>query len=354
MKDLKAGLRKKILDAIRSGKIAERDGIYRFSESIGGIPRGTVVIGKRVVYGYPKIRRVFSLGKGALKNLGDAEAWAEEKIDGYNLRVVHCGGKTLCISRGGFLDYFACEKISDSEPVKAFFAENPDKVLYAEMVGNTPYTRPEKKFDTKYYVFDIGDGKNGFVQVGEKRETCREFGLEAVPLAGKMKPNEAGKLRRAAAMLEKKGAEGMVLKQDNPRRVVKYVVPSSEIRDLEECSHMIFDMPLGFMKQRVFRCALSVSELKLDKKQYARKLGEALHSRLHGALREGAVATRFEVRVKSRGTWKKILEHMSGEVRIEVDYEYPENGALRIGFRKVYKNGSRKVRRAVEGYAQTD
>ncbi len=45
---------------------------------------------------------------------------------------------------------------------------------------------------------------------------------------------------------------------------------------------------------------------------------------------------------------------MSNEVKVVVDYEVKEGKGLRIGFRKVYKKGNRKLRRAVEGYAQTD
>lgn len=355
MKELKASLRKKILASMRKGKIEERDGVCRFSEKIGSIPRGTVVINKRVIYGYPKIRRVFSLMEGVKKNLNEGEVWAEEKIDGFNLRVVHEDGKIYCISRGGFLDFFATEKISSDEKIAEFFREHPGHVLHMEMVGNTPYTAPTRKYDVKYYIFDIGNGKGRFMGPEQRRKLCREFGLECVPLLGKFSKKDAKKLKRIAISINKKGGEGVVMKQHMPRKVLKYVVPSSDIQDLAENSHMIFDMPTGFMKQRVCRSALSVLELGLSKKKYDKMLGEALHKNLYPALKAGGeVSESFEVVVKKRATWKKVLEHMSDEVIVKVDSEKKERGGIRIKFRKIYKKGSRKLRRAVEGYAQAD
>ena len=45
-------------------KAVKDDGFLRFPEKAGGVARGTVVIGRRVVPGYPKIKRVFSLEGG--------------------------------------------------------------------------------------------------------------------------------------------------------------------------------------------------------------------------------------------------------------------------------------------------
>ncbi|MFP3949572.1 MAG: RNA ligase [Candidatus Micrarchaeia archaeon] len=355
MKELNKGLRKKVRDAIRKGKIEQRDGIYRFSDRIGNIPRGTVIIGERVVYGYPKIRRVFSLSRGAERNLENKETWVEEKIDGFNLRVACEGGELVCLSRGGFLDYFATEKILDMEEVVEFFKDHPEKVLHMEMVGCTPYTPPAKKYDVKYYVFDISDGKLDFSSTREKRKLCRKYGMESAPLVKKLENPDSRELKKAAIQVERSGGEGIVLKQQNPRKIIKYVVPSSEIEDLAKNSHMIFDMPAGFMKQRVFRSAISISELGLDKDKYDERMGRALHKNLYTAIKKGGeVSEKFEVLVKKKKIWKKVLEHMSDEVRIEVDSEKKENGGTRIKFRKVYKKGSRRVRRAIKGYAQAD
>jgi len=223
------------------------------------------------------------------------------------------------------------------------------------MIGNTPYTEPTRKFDVKYYVFDLGNGKNRFLGPDYRKKLCKEYGLGCIPSFGKVKKSNIRELKRIAVSMDKKGGEGIVIKQQLPRKVLKYVVPYSEIRDLAENSHMIFDMPAGFMKQRVFRSAISISELGLSKKKYDARMGEALHKKLYSIVKDdGEVSEKFEILVKNKKTWEKVLEHMSSEVMIEMDSEKKEAGGIRIKFRKIYKKGSRRVRRAIEGYGQTD
>lgn len=357
MEDMKSSLKRKILEAIGKGRVEKKDGIYRFTESIGDeVPRGTVVIGKRVVYGYPKIRRIFSLENGVGKNFEPGkELWAEEKIDGFNLRAVYENGKLYCISRGGFLDYFATEKMAGFPEVMRFFSKYPKLVLHFEMIGNTPYTSPTSEFDVRYFVFDIGNGKNEFVDTAERVHLCEKHGLRPVPFLAKMKPLDVKKLKEIAVSLDKRGGEGMVMRQDNPRKILKYVVPSSDIRDLEQNSAQIFDMPLGFMKQRVFRSAVSISELGLDKIAYDKRLGEAMHSGLYSSIKnKGEVSDEFQVFVRSTDTWKKVLSHMSHEVEVKVVSASQEKGGSRIRFKKIYRQGSKQVRRAIEGYSQAD
>ena len=68
----------------------------------------------------------------------------------------------------------------------------------------------------------------------------------------------------------------------------------------------------------------------------------------------GEISETFEILLKNRKTWEHILAHMSSEVKIEMLSEKKESGKIRIKFKKIYKKGSRKLRRAIEGYAQTD
>ncbi|MCP4646937.1 MAG: RNA ligase, partial [bacterium] len=265
------------------------------------------------------------------------------------------GGKIYAISRGGFLDYFATEKVSADKNLQAFFRDHPSQVIYMEMIGNTPYTEPTGKFDVKYYVFDLGNGKTRFLGPDYRKKLCGEYGLGCVPDFGKVKKSNIKELKRIAVSVDKSRGEGIVMKQHLPRKVLKYVVPSSEIRDLAENSHMLFDMPTGFMKQRVFRSAVSISELGLNKKKYDARMGEALHKNLYSIVKDdGEVSEKFEILVKRKKTWEKVLEHMSSEVRISVDSEKKEKEGIRIKFRKIYKKGSRRVRRAIEGYGQAD
>ena len=91
-----------VIAATKKGK-AERKkeelDYLRFREDHRKIPRGTVVLKNRVIWGFPHIPRIFTLQKGLEKNIKSMDIYIEEKIDGYNLRVAKINGKI--ISGGG-------------------------------------------------------------------------------------------------------------------------------------------------------------------------------------------------------------------------------------------------------------
>lgn len=347
-------MEEKVRKALKSKKVSEHEGFLRFSEKAGGVPRGTLVIGERVIPGYPKIKRVFVLGKGVKRNISSSELIAEEKVDGYNVRAVLHNEKLYCFSRGGYVDYFAMEKLAGEKAIKGFFAENPDWVICGEMVGNTPHTPPTDGYDVRYYVFDLVDGNGRFIPPLERREMCRRHGLIPVPLIGRFGRGEIGKLKDAARKLDREGKEGMVIRGLEGGEIIKYVTPWSDINDLAESSSKIFDMPAGFMKQRVFRSAVSISELELQKRRYAGMLGEALYAGLMDAIAEGRVEERFRVRVRDLRTWDRILAGMGKEVEVRVDGNRKRGGFYEINFTKVYKEGSKRMKRALEGHPQED
>ncbi|MEW5996202.1 MAG: RNA ligase [Candidatus Micrarchaeota archaeon] len=348
-------MEEKLKKALKSKRVVEHEGFLRFSEKVGGVPRGTVVIGERVVPGYPKIKRVFVLGKGVGRNISSPEFIAEEKIDGYNIRAVLHEGKLYCFSRGGYADYFAKEKLMEEKAAWKFFAEKPGWVLCGEMAGNTPHTPPTDEYDVRFFVFDIIDERGEFTPPLERREICRKYGLASVPLIGRFRRGEIGKLREAARKLDREGKEGMVLRGlGAEREIIKHVTPSSDINDLMENSAQIFDMPSGFMKQRVFRSAVSLRELGLGKERYVRVLGEALYSGLLDALAEGRVEEKYRIRVRDLRTWDRILGGMGKEVEIRVNGNKKKGGFYEINFTKMHKEGTRRMRRALEGHPQED
>ncbi|MCX6768741.1 MAG: RNA ligase [Candidatus Micrarchaeota archaeon] len=348
-------MEEKIKKALGSKKVAEHEGFLRFSEKVRGVPRGTIVIGERIIPGYPKIKRVFVLERGIERNISSNEFIAEEKIDGYNVRAAMHEKKLLCFSRGGYLDHFAAEKLEDDPAVKKFFSDNPEWVLCGEMIGNTPHTDPNDFYDVRYYVFDIINKGGNFVGPLERRDLCKGYGLLPVPLVGTFKKNEIRRLKDEVKKLDRAGKEGIVIRGlGAEREMIKHVTPTSDINDLGEASSKIFDMPAGFMKQRVFRSAISLRELVLQKDKYALKLGEALYSGLIDALARGSVGEKFRVRVKEISTWEKILEGMGKDVEVRVDWKRKIPEGYQIDFTKTYKEGTKIVRRALEGHPQED
>lgn len=337
-----------------SNKVVEYGEFLRFAEKAGGMPRGTLIAGDRTIPGYPKIPRIFVLGEGIEKNIQSAEMLVEEKIDGYNVRALLYNGKLTCLSRGGYVDGFASEKLSDDAGVKKFFSGHPGWMLCGEMIGNTPHTTPTDEYDVEYYVFDIIDERGEFLLPMERRDVCKEFGLVPVPLVGVFRKDEVAKLKGAVRKMDKEGREGIVIRGMEGREIVKFVTPSSDINDLAESSAHIFDMPMGFMKQRVFRSAVSVRDLGLKKADFVKMLGEALYSELDGALEAGEAVQRFRVRVKSHTTWDSILSGMGHGVELRIEKEEGKGKGYEITFVKVMKESTRMVRRAVQGRTQED
>ncbi|MBI5046523.1 hypothetical protein HZC07_02205 [Candidatus Micrarchaeota archaeon] len=84
-----------LLNGLKNGKIEkikydihEQLVYFRFKEHFRGIARGTVILSNRIIPGFPHIKRIFTLCNGLKKNLTCEKIYAEEKIDGFNVRVV--------------------------------------------------------------------------------------------------------------------------------------------------------------------------------------------------------------------------------------------------------------------------
>ncbi|MBU0533103.1 RNA ligase [Candidatus Micrarchaeota archaeon] len=349
-----------VRDALKRGKaqrLKEDLDYIRFRESFRGVERGTVIIGKKIVWGYPHIKRIFTLKNGLEKNLPETTLYAEEKIDGFNVRVASINGKLYGFSRGGFLDSFVTEKIRELDLAK-FFKEYEQHVLCAEMLGNTPYTAPSKDFDVKLFVFDIDDGTGQHIPCDQKYKFYKEYSIDHPPLLGKFQTSDYEGLRKLILSLDKGNREGMVLKTEDRKKLVKYVTPNSDIHDVSEASLNFFDMPIGFFYQRVLRSAFFVDDFSLDKDKYALKLGQAFYKgltkALHQAKKGGEITEEFEILIKNRGIWDDIQKHMSKEVKIEELWRHEEKGKIRIRFQKIYKKTTKKLVSYAAGKGVTD
>jgi putative ATP-dependent DNA ligase len=352
--------RQQVLDAIKKGRaerLKEDIEYVRFRERHGRILRGTVVTRNRVIAGYEHIPRIFTLGSGIGRNIKADEVCIEEKIDGFNLRVAKVEGAIFAFSRGGYIDAFSTEK-ARGLGLEGFFADYPERVLCGEMVGNTPYTEPTERFDVRLFVFDIDEGGGTYLPCEERYATLKKYGIEGVPRLGKYAASDIKKIRELALSLNKAKKEGMVIKTPDRKAAVKFVTPNADIEDIGKCSHTMFDMPLGFYVQRVFRSGIFVKEFGLDRKEYARRLGEAFYSGLiRGFEMVGdgrGSEEEFEILIRDPRTWDTIHRHMSKEVKLEVISNRDERGGRRIRFRKIYKKTTKKMHDALSGKSVTD
>jgi len=349
-----------VLDAIKRGRaerLKEDIEYVRFREASGKVTRGTVVTRDRIIWGYEHIPRVFTLEKGITRNIKSGEVYIEEKIDGFNLRVAKVEGKILAFSRGGYIDAFATEK-ARGMGLERFFSAHPEHVLCGEMVGNTPYTEPTDRFDVRLFVFDIDDGSGAYLPCEERYSILKKYGIESVPQFGRYRLSDIKGIRELALSINKAKKEGMVVKTPDRKSAIKYVTPNADIEDIEKCAPVMFDMPLGFYIQRVFRSGIFIRDFGLERKEYARRLGEAFYSGLLkgvDCVEDGRGAEEvFEVLIKDQKTWETIHRHMSKEVKLEVLFNRDEGGGKRIRFRKIYRKTTKRLHDALSGKGATD
>lgn len=349
-----------ITEGQKRGKVERIKGdieYTRFREAFRGIERGTVIAGERVIWGFPHIRRIFTLEKGLARNMSAGRVFAEEKIDGFNVRIAMLGGKVFAFSRGGFLDLFSTEK-ARGMGLGQFFKEYPEHVLCGEMIGNTPHTAPAEGYDVKLFIFDIDEGDGEYLPCGERYAILKRFGIQGVPELGHFDRDDSAGLRKLALALNRGRKEGMVLKSADRSQAVKYVTPWSDVEDIERTSGILFDMPIGFYYQRVLRSAFFINDFGLSQGEYAEKLGNAFYKGLISALRgaqEGkGVSDEFEVRFNDPRIWDDIRKRMGKDVRIEEVRRGKADGMTRLRFRKVYKKTSKMLASFANGKGVTD
>ncbi len=328
----------------------------RFREDFKHIPRGTAVIGNRIIYGYPHIKRIFTLEAGLKRNITSNRVALEEKIDGYNVRVVRIGDSVIALSRGGFIDPFATEKVR--RRYDPFFKKFPNAVLCGEMVGNTPYTKPAADFDTRLLIFDIGRGDGTYLDQEEKEKILKSYSIEHVPFFGMYPITDIKKIRRVAYGTFKDKKEGIVIKSEDRKQAVKYVNPASDIQDIATNSAFFLDMPTGFYMQRILRSAFFVRDFGLDKDQIGSQLGHAFLDGLAKALNAleagDPLTEEHEILISDRAVWEKLRAQMRKEVGIEVVFEREETEGIRIRFRKIYRKTTRRLREFLHGHGVED
>ncbi len=322
---------------------------FRLKERFEGFDRGTVLLEGRIIPAYPHIKRIVSL-KG-LKHLKGDRFYVEEKIDGYNLRVVMHKGKLYAFTRGGFLDFFSSEKVRELS-LHRFFERFPSAILCGEMIGNTPFTPPSKDFDVKFLVFDVFEN-GSFWGVERRRKVLDRLGVAQVPLLGVVKREEVGAVVKRA---NRSRMEGVVLR-DLQGGVLKYVCALSDILSIGSSVDKFFDMPKGFFYQRVLRSSIFIKQHALNRQKYSQLLGKAflnLINALQVVEKGGVISEEFHIKFKDKRVWESVVAHMAKDVEIEVVDRWREGDYTHIIFIKKYVKTTKKLRALLNGRAFTD
>lgn len=328
----------------------------RYKSHHNGTERGTVLISGCTFPGFPHIKRIFTLEKGLLRNIPGDYVFAEEKIDGCNVRTVLVGGKIYALSRGGIIDAFCTEKARESVQKETL----EGVMLCGEMVGNTPYTKPTSEYDVRYYVFDIYDlAKGAYYPPEEKYSFLKKHGLYPAPSFGRFhKSNTMKKLIGLVLDVNRANKEGIVFKSEDSLSVVKYVNPNADIEDIGQCIKALFDMPIGHFNQRLLRSSIFINEFGLSIKKYGAQLGEAVYSNMARGIsmleKEGQIYEEFEICIFDRFIFDELKHHMSKEIRLEIISEKKEGRKIRIRFKKIYIKTTKRLKEFLNGKGITD
>jgi putative ATP-dependent DNA ligase len=326
----------------------------RLTEDFRGRAKGTVWMAGRSVPGFPHIGRIVRLEAG-LRQQFPGPFWAEEKVDGYNVRVLRQGDRALALTRGGYVCPFTTDRLPDLLDLGVLERE-PDLILCAEVAGpDNPYLIGAPPFvadDVRAFVFDLIRGETaGFVPQGEKMRLAERHGLPLAPVHGRFRAEDWGAVRDLCARLDAEGREGLVLKGEGPEgRRTKYVTRSSAIYDIAVRASDLVELPGDFFTGRVLRLALFMDEAGMTRDdELHRRLGRAFLDGLFESLASfrahGAVYHRFRCRFRERDSavafvahlggilghthlWQRRLEREGDFWLLEFDKEVPKLGGL--------------------------
>lgn len=296
----------------------------RLRDTVHGAPRGTVVIDGRVIYGYPQIGRILQLGSG-LKEQFQAPVWAEEKVDGYNVRIFRRGDELLGLSRGGFLCPFTSDRAAEFLPA-ALFDEQPDLVVCGEMAGpDNPYMEgcpPYIHEDIRLQVFDLARfDRVGFLDQRERLALSERHALPHAEIFGRFELDDTAPLKELLLAIEADGREGVVLKEESPRQKrAKVVTSNTSISDIRLTALNMLDLPPEYFTNRILRMVLFMDEAGIARDdELHRRLGAAFLDGLFEALeqyhREGRVFHTFRARFRKRENAERLLERITATAK---------------------------------------
>ena len=324
VKDLDKAFKKKIL------REDEYKGVKTllFKKEFRGIEKGTVIFlndNLDVVRGYPKTYRAITLYP-TIKNHFIDKVVIEEKLNGYNIRIVKIDNEVFALTRSGYICPFTTKKVKKLLNLEILDDYN-SYMLCGEMIGlNNPYTpKYYKEVDRGYenlgfYIFDIKEREtNKSLPVKERIELCESYNLPYVkPIAVVDKEEAHIHVREIIERLNKEGREGVVLKDpDMLVSPIKYTTHYTQCDDLRSAFMFFFDLGIDFIFSRIVRegfMSYEFNESEEERKQRAKDLGEAILFPMVetiGRVAKGErVSEDFELIFDSKRDFEEFLDFM--------------------------------------------
>lgn len=335
---------------------------FRINKEFKNFPVGTVFNETLFVKGYPSIPRIYVLKTGLLRYL-TYPFYAEEKIEGYNVRLVRIGGNILAFTRRGYVCPFATDRWEDFLPkLPEFFTKYPELVVCCEVAGpENPFVSewpPYIKEDIHFFVFDFAKRGTGEFLPGHKKiQLLRRFKLNHPEIFGPFHPErDYEKMRGLIQRYHREGREGLVFKPDAQGTRIKYVTPYSNLTDLKVVFPYLGEVDPNFITLRLIRLLMNLHEFEEFKEEIYETIGPNLFEDALRFIREKKVFDEvFRVKFKNSENYHALLAHFKQtRVNIEVIKQSWEKSYLVVEFKKIYPRATQFWRHKLEGWGEVD
>ncbi len=260
---------------------------YCLSKKFGKYEEGTLAAQINsepvIVRGFPKIRRALTLHP-TIKKRFKGEVVVEEKMNGYNVRIVKFGHNLYAVTRRGLVCPYSTEKAREKINPE-FFKDNPQLMLCSEGVGEESPFVPKEVYSNKeleFYVFDIRNRRtNTALPITKKEELAEEYDLNLATFLGRVETSKAHQeVRDILLDLGKEGREGVVIKDPEMKRApLKYTSSQSTCADLKYAFRYFNEYGKDYMFSRIIREAFQSFEFEESEEELEERclrLGEAI------------------------------------------------------------------------------
>jgi putative ATP-dependent DNA ligase len=331
---------------------------HHLRHSSGPIPAGTAIIDAAAVRGFPSIPRTLVLEAG-VKRYFDGPFVAEEKLNGYNVRVARVD-EILGFTRSGTICPFTTSVVRETLDLDPFFDAHPEAVLCGEMIGpENPYTTcdyPEVD-SIGFFAFDIRHRESGEpVTVAARRDLCETFDIPQAPGFGAFTVDETDTLQDVVADLETRGREGIVMKSPDGERLLKYTTSAANQGNLVYGFAYPFDYGREYVFPRILREAFRAHEVGDDHdaiRERAHDLGEAILEPFVESIRVvengGTLSEAHTVR-GDPVVIDELLEHLhSLGLHVWIESDETLGGERLLTFTKQYRSSTDSIDAYLDG-----
>lgn len=335
---------------------------FRLNKDFKSFTMGTFFNENFLIPGYPHIPRIYVLKTG-LKRYLTYPFYAEEKIEGYNVRLIKVEDEILAFTRRGYVCAFATDRWEDFLPqLPRFFEENPDLVVCAEVAGpENPFVNEYPSYikeDINFFVFDfMKKGGGEFLNVSEKLKLLKKYKLNFPEIQGPFDPErDYEKIRNLLKRYHFEKREGVVFKPDYQGSRIKYVTPFSNLEDLKVVFPYLGEIDPHFVSLRLIRLALNLYEFEEFKEEVYNILGKNIFEETIEIFKtEKPLQETFKVRFKREKNFLAMLAHFRlAKVSVEIKKTEWKNGYLHVEFTKIYPRATQFWKSKLEGWGEID